>query len=31
LDALIDPKHHAPHVKESRETARAEFLATLGL
>lgn len=31
LDALIDPEHHAPHIKEGREKARADFLSTIGL
>lgn len=31
LDALIDPEHHAPHVKAGREKARANFFAAIGL
>ncbi len=31
LDALLDPEHHAPHVKSARERARADFFAAIGL
>ncbi|MHB0865325.1 MAG: ThiF family adenylyltransferase [Minisyncoccota bacterium] len=31
LDALLDPGHHASHVKNAREKARADFLAAIGL
>ena len=31
LDALLDPEHHAPRVKNAREKARADFLAAIGL
>jgi molybdopterin/thiamine biosynthesis adenylyltransferase len=31
LDALIDPEHHAPHIKAGREKARAAFFAAIGL
>lgn len=31
LDALIDTEHNAPHIKEGREKARANFFAALGL
>lgn len=31
LDALIDPDHHKPHVKDAREKARAAFFAAIGL
>lgn len=31
LDALIDPDHHKPHVKDAREKARANFFSTIGL
>ena len=31
LDALIDPEHHAPHRKDAREKARADFFAAIGL
>lgn len=31
LDALIDPSHHKPHIKDAREKARANFFATIGL
>jgi molybdopterin/thiamine biosynthesis adenylyltransferase len=31
LDALLDPSHHEPHMKDAREKARADFFAALGL
>jgi molybdopterin/thiamine biosynthesis adenylyltransferase len=31
LDALLDPLHHEPQVKDAREKARANFFAALGL
>lgn len=31
LDGILDPEHHAPHIKERREKARAEFFSTIGL
>ncbi len=31
LDALLDPEHHAPHVKSAREKARVDFFSAIGL
>ena len=31
LDALIDPDYHAPHVKDARDKARADFFTSIGL
>ncbi len=31
LDALLDPEYHASNVKNTREKARADFLAAIGL
>lgn len=31
LDSLLDPSHHAPHIKDAREKARADFFSSIGL